>query len=128
MESLPIKRRGIWKREGDKVYLCGTLGAEFDKAHRALSFLSAAKALEVQEIGLSEIEHLMDELEEEARLALSPDEKLLPRYSPGYGRIPLAKSREILDKLDATARIGVSITDSLLLVPSKSVTAICEIV
>ena len=33
----------------------------------------------------------------------------------------------ILDELDAPRKIGVSITDSNLLVPSKSVTAICEI-
>ena len=53
--------------------------------------------------------------------------KLLPRWSPGYGGRPLALSREILARLDASKRIGVSITDSELLVPSKSVTAVCEI-
>ena len=52
----------------------------------------------------------------------------MPRRSPGYGTMPLELSREILAKLDATRRIGVALTDSLLLVPSKSVTAICEIV
>ena len=125
---MPIRRRGIWKREGDTVYLCGTLGIEFDKYHRALSLLSAAKALELQNKALQEIESLMDDLEEEARMSLSKGEKLLPRRSPGYGQLSLEKSRDILDKLDATVKIGVSITDSLLLVPSKSVTAICKIV
>jgi len=42
--------------------------------------------------------------------------------------MPLSLSREIVSKLDATRRIGVAVTDSDLLVPSKSVTAICEIV
>ena len=110
------------------MYLCGTLGIEFDKYHRALSLLSAAKALELQNKALQEIESLMDDLEEEARMSLSKGEKLLPRRSPGYGQLSLEKSRDILDKLDATVKIGVSITDSLLLVPSKSVTAICKIV
>ena len=36
-------------------------------------------------------------------------------------------SQEILDILDATNRIGVALTESKLLVPTKSVTAICEI-
>ena len=38
------------------------------------------------------------------------------------------QKQEIVSKLDATRRIGVAVTDSDLLVPSKSVTAVCEIV
>ena len=53
--------------------------------------------------------------------------KLLPWKSPGYGDLPLSLSRTIISELDATKKIGVSITESDLLVPSKSVTAICEI-
>jgi hypothetical protein len=41
--------------------------------------------------------------------------------------MPLSMSREIVEKLEATRRIGVAVTDSDLLVPSKSVTAVCEI-
>ena len=70
----------------------------------------------------------MDELEERLRLEVEVEgKKLKPRRSPGYGDLPLELSRRILDELDATKKIGVSITDSNLLVPSKSVTAICEI-
>ena len=69
----------------------------------------------------------MDRLEAEARASLAPGEKLMPRRSPGYGEMPLSLSREIVDRLEATRRIGVAVTDSCLLVPSKSVTAICEI-
>lgn len=120
-------RRGVWKREGDRVYLCGTLGTEFDRNQRRLAAVSAAEGYAAQMEGLEEVEKLMDELEAEARAALAPGETLLPRRSPGYGAMPLELSREIIEKLDATKRIGVSLTDSLLLVPSKSVTAICEI-
>ena len=83
--------------------------------------------------GLKEVERLMDELEAKARKEVEGAEpqkggaRLRPRRSPGYGDIPLEMSREILEKLDATKRLGVSLTDSLLLVPSKSVTAICEV-
>jgi len=127
MPSSPIVRRGIWKREGDRVYLCGTLGAEYDRWQRARAAVSAAEAYAAQTAGLDEIEKLMDELEAEARAALAPGETLRPRRSPGYGDLPLELSREIIEKLDATKRIGVSLTESLLLVPSKSVTAICEV-
>jgi len=127
MPSSPIVRRGIWKREGDRVYLCGTLGAEYDRWQRARAAVSAAEAYAAQTAGLDEIERLMDELEAEARAALAPGETLLPRRSPGYGDLPLELSREIIEKLDATKRVGVSLTKSLLLAPSKSVTAICRV-
>ena len=123
----PIDAKGVWVRFGDKVYLCGTLGAAFDQWQRRLSALSGADAYFSQQIGLDAVEREMDALEAEARASLSEGETLRPRRSPGYGEMPLSLSREIIDKLDATLRIGVAVTESDLLVPSKSVTAICEI-
>ena len=124
----PVEAKGVWMRDGDKVLLCGTIGAAFDAWQRRLAALSGADAYFSQQIGLEAVEREMDELEAEARASLSPGEALMPRRSPGYGEMPLALSREIVAKLNATRRIGVAVTDSDLLVPSKSVTAACEIV
>lgn len=126
--AAPISPRGLFLREGDRFLLCGTIGAAFDVWQRRLSVLSAADALFSQRIGLEAVESVMDGLEAEIRRTLAPGEVLLPRKSPGYGEMPLELSREIIGKLDATRKIGVALTDSLLLVPSKSVTAICEVV
>ena len=128
----PIAARGTWTRTRLKgvevVFLCGTIGAEFDAWQRRLSVTSAADALLSQQIGLDAVEKVMDELERKAKAEVEGEgRKLLPRKSPGYGDLPLELSREIINRLDATKKIGVSITDSNLLVPSKSVTAICEI-
>ena len=128
----PIAARSTWMRTRLKgvevVFLCGTIGAEFDAWQRRLSVTSAADALLSQQIGLAAVEKLMDELENEVKVKVEGEGlKLRPRRSPGYGDLPLELSREIINCLDATKRIGVSITDSNLLVPSKSVTAICEI-
>lgn len=123
----PISRRGIWERFGDRVFLCGTIGAEFDAWQRRLSATSAADALFSQRIGLDAVEQVMDSLEVEVRETLRAGERLAARKSPGYGNMPLELSREIVRRLDASKRIGVSVTDSGLLVPSKSVTAICEV-
>ena len=128
----PIVPRSVWKRtrfgESDVIFLCGTIGAEFDAWQRRLSVLSAADALLSQQIGLAAVEKVMDELEERSRKEVEVEgRKLKPRRSPGYGDLPLSLSRTIISELDATRQIGVSITDSDLLVPSKSVTAICEI-
>ena len=128
----PIVPRSVWRRtrlgDRDVVFLCGTIGAEFDAWQRRLSVLSAADALLSQQIGLDAVEKVMDELEERSRKEVEVEgKKLKPRRSPGYGDLPLSLSRTILEELDAPRKIGVSITDSDLLVPSKSVTAICEI-
>ena len=128
----PIAARGTWMRtrlkDTEVVFLCGTIGAEFDAWQRRLSVTSAADALLSQQVGLAAVEKVMDELEEKAKAEVEGEgRKLLPRKSPGYGDLPLELSRTILEELDAPRKIGVSITESNLLVPSKSVTAICEI-
>ena len=66
----------------------------------------------------------MDETEGEISKELAPGESLVSRYSPGYGDFPLAAQRTLLGLLDASRQVGVSLTDSLLMVPSKSVSAI----
>ena len=130
--TAPIAPRGVWTRtrlgDTEVAFLCGTIGAEFDAWQRRLAALSAADALLSQQIGLDAVEKVMDGLENEVKVKVEDEGlKLRPRRSPGYGDLPLSLSRTILDALDAPRRIGVSITDSNLLVPSKSVTAICEI-
>ena len=129
----PIAARSAWMRTrlkgAEVVFLCGTIGAEFDAWQRRLSVTSAADALLSQQIGLDAVEKVMDDLESKAKDEVEGEgRKLLPRKSPGYGDLPLELSREIINCLDATKKIGVSITESNLLVPSKSVTAVCEIV
>ena len=134
----PIAARSTWMRTRLKgvevVFLCGTIGAEFDAWQRRLSVTSAADALLSQQIGLDAVEKVMDELENEVRKEVEGNReqgtgnRLKRRRSPGYGDLPLELSREIINCLDATKKIGVSITESNLLVPSKSVTAVCEIV
>ena len=128
----PIAARSTWMRTrlkgAEVVFLCGTIGAEFDAWQRRLSVTSAADALLSQQIGLDAVEKVMDDLESKAKDEVEVEgRKLLPRKSPGYGDLPIDLSRTILNELDAPRKIGVSITDSNLLVPSKSVTAICEI-
>jgi len=109
----------------EEVYLsCGTIGAAFDALLRRASAVSGLDALIVQAIGAAAVEKFMDSVDDEIRAELAPGETLLSRYSPGYGDFPLAASGKILELLDAPRRIGVSLTENLLLVPSKTVTAV----
>ena len=48
---------------------------------------------------------------------------LRPRFSPGYGDLPLAAQKDFFQAIDCTKRLGITLTDSLLMYPTKSVTA-----
>ena len=45
------------------------------------------------------------------------------RYSPGYGDFPLEIQSQIVRVLGADKQLGITVTDSSLLIPAKSVTA-----
>ena len=104
--------------------VCGTLGAGFDAFQRRASVPSGVDALVAQAIGAALIEKFMDSVEDDIRAELFPGESLVERYSPGYGDFPLAAQRTLLDLLDAPRKVGVALTDTLLMVPSKSVSAV----
>jgi 5-methyltetrahydrofolate--homocysteine methyltransferase len=107
------------------VYLvCGTIGAAFDALQRKTSATSPSDAFVLQAIGAAAIEALMDETELEIRRELVAGETLVSRYSPGYGDYPLSEQQRLLTILDAPRTVGVSLTDALVMAPSKSVSAV----
>lgn len=107
------------------VYLvCTTLGVPFDALQRRTAATSATDAFVLQAIGAAAVEAWTDETEREIRRELRPGETLVQRYSPGYGDYPLDAQRLVLALLDAPRTVGVSLTDTLLMVPSKSVSAV----
>ena len=59
---------------------------------------------------------------------LHKGEKLTPRFSPGYGDLKMSVTEDILQILNANKRIGLSTTNSLMMTPIKSITAIIGIV
>lgn len=51
----------------------------------------------------------------------------LPRFSIGYGDTDLAWQKNICSVLASRSKIGVYVTDSMVLIPSKSVTAVVPV-
>ena len=49
------------------------------------------------------------------------------RFSPGYGDMPLDMQDDIVDLLDAGRLLGLTLTESKLMAPSKSITALVGI-
>ena len=117
-------------RNADEVVLfAATVGAPFDLLIRKYSALSPAKALILQAIGAERVESLCDVFCTEINSTLSENGKrLTPRVSPGYGDIPLMMQKEIFALLDCPRKIGLTLDESLLMSPSKSVTALCGVI
>ena len=47
-----------------------------------------------------------------------------PRFSPGYGDFSIEHQRDFARLLDTPRQIGLTVTESCLLAPTKSVTAV----
>ena len=103
------------------VLFAATIGLEMDRLIARYAHLSPSKAVMLQAIGAERIEALCDAFEEEL---VRQGHEVSPRFSPGYGDLPLEMQRDIFAALDCSRHIGVSLNESLLMSPSKSVSAI----
>ena len=106
------------------VLLAVTLGLGIDRLVARYSRVSPARALCLQALGTERVECLCD-------LACSYFEterfagfETQSRFSPGYGDLSLSLQTEIIRALDCPRQIGLSLRESLLMTPTKSVTAI----
>lgn len=101
-----------------------TSGSGVDRLILKHTKLSPADAMVTDCIASSGIEVFCDKINEEMRKG----RVLKPRYSPGYGDVSLCCQSEILSFLDAYRKIGLTLTETYLMTPIKSVTAIVGIV
>ena len=109
------------------VIFAATVGVEIDRMIAKYSALSPAKALMFDAIGTERIESLCDMFCEDISKELKKFAR--PRFSPGYGDLDLSFQKEVFSVLNCQKHIGLTVTDSLIMSPSKSVTAIvglCE--
>ena len=129
--SIPSPYQTIIKaiRDADEALLfAATIGASFDRLIRRYSQLSPSKAVIMQAIGAERVESLCDAFCEQTDTELKlSGKRLLPRVSPGYGDIPLDMQKDIFSVLDCPRKIGLTLDESLMMSPSKSVTAIAGI-
>ena len=107
------------------VLFAATVGLGIDRLITRYAVTSPAKALLFQAIGAERIESLCDHFC--AELARESEEQgflLRPRFSPGYGDLPLTLQNDLFQLLDCPRRIGLSLGKTMLMTPTKSVTAI----
>ena len=105
------------------VLLICTLGAPFETLLRQKQARSMAEAAMLDACGSAFVEVGCDAAEREIA-ARFPELYLTDRFSPGYGDLPLSIQPEFCAALDAQRQLGVTVTERLLMVPTKTVTAV----
>lgn len=104
---------------GTAVLFCATAGPEYDRQIQRNS-VKPSSAVVWDAAGTAAVEQLCDEFC--AFIGVSRS-----RFSPGYGDLPLSFQQDMLKLLNADTLLGVSQTASLLMLPTKTVTAIAAL-
>ena len=107
------------------ILFAATVGIGIDRLIAKYSRIAPSRALMMQAIGAERIEALCDAFCADMEKELGTS--LRPRFSPGYGDLPLECQKDIIALLDTPRKIGLSLHDSLLMSPTKSVTAFAGI-
>ncbi len=108
----------------EALIFAASIGIETDRLIGKYSLLSPSYANCLAAVGTAAIEKWCDEA---VRYLEEKEGQLCPRFSPGYGDLSLDVQKDILKALDTERKIGVHLTDSALMLPTKSVSAIVGI-
>ena len=105
------------------ILMAATLGTEIESLLRRSQARDMARAAILDAAASAAIENVCDNLCAELQQQFSPL-FLTDRFSPGYGDFPLTQQAELCRVLDVSRRIGIFLSDSGLMIPQKSVTAL----
>ena len=107
-----------------KVYLLAcTLGPQVDSLIRKTQFTDQVMASVFQSTGAMYIEEVVDFANNQiAQIEKNQNNFTRPRFSPGFGDVSLENQKHFFNLLPCS-KIGLSLMDTLIMAPEKSVTA-----
>lgn len=97
-----------------------TVGIGVDRLLSRLNLLSQSRHFITDALSSAAVESFCDYVNE----MLAQNKKTKPRFSPGYGDLPLEIQPDILKVLSADKTLGITLNESLFMTPVKSITAI----
>lgn len=128
IENMEIASRSLFRnlKGCTKVVLFGaTLGSGVDQLLRRTSLTDMSRAVIQQACAAALLEEYCDERQLEIGRDLEKEGLYLrPRFSPGYGDFDIHYQEPVMRMLDCAKTIGLSMTDSYMMTPTKSVTAV----
>jgi hypothetical protein len=112
----------------EAVLLGATLGIGVDRLLKRYSLTDMSKTVVLQAAAAALLEEYLDQWQRGVGAELEGEGRFLrPRFSPGYGDFDIRHQGMILRMLNADKSIGLTMTDSFMLTPVKSVTAVIGI-
>ena len=103
------------------MLFAATVGLEIDRAIVKYGKLRPSLAVCIQAVAAERIEALCNAF---CDSLVDMGYELKPRFSPGYGDLSLSVQQQIFSALNCPKSIGLTLNESLLMSPTKSVTAI----
>ena len=105
------------------VLFCATVGIQTDLIIKKYSVTSPSKSVICDALASSAVEVWCDAVEGE----VSCGRGTRPRFSAGYGDFDISYQKVISQFLNTSKNCGVTVTNSMMMIPTKSVTAIAGI-
>lgn len=118
-----IRSAGLTKHLAgcDRVlFMAATLGAGTDQLIRRYQKVQPSRSAVLSALGSAAIETVCDLAEDKITDRVCHT----ARFSPGYGDWPLATQTSFLEFLDMGRKLGICLSESCLMTPTKSVTAV----
>ena len=111
------------------LLFAATVGLALDRLILRYGKIEPSVSVCLQAIGAERIEALCDAFCTEMKDKYALDNRgLRPRFGAGYGDLPLTVQKDIFAALSCDKHIGLTLNDSMIMSPTKSVTAIIGII
>ncbi len=114
------------KNSATVVLFAATLGQGADTLVRKYSVTDVAMTSVVHCVGASLVENLCDEACEQLKNTIKGEHR--PRFSPGYGGLDISSQADFFKLLPVNKQLGVTLSDSFMMTPTKTVTAFIGII
>lgn len=105
------------------VFFAATISAGIDKMLRIAQIHDITKAFILDSLASVAIEQVCDKFEMLLKREYTEYYQTF-RFGLGYGDLPIEQQKDFIKLLNAQKLIGLSVSDSSMLIPTKSVTAV----
>jgi len=105
------------------ILMCATISSNVDRVIRMAEISDMAKALIMDTLSSVAIENVCNQVDGIIKEEY-PQYYQTWRFSAGYGDFPINIQSDFLNVLNAPKRIGLCVTDTNIMTPRKSVTAV----
>ncbi len=108
------------------IMFAATLGQGADALVRKYAVSDATMTAVAHSVGAAMVENLCDKACEELKIQIKGEHR--PRFSPGYGGLDISSQADFFKLLPVNKQLGVELSDSFMMTPTKTVTAFIGVI